>query len=59
MNFGVLLLTLRAWHFPLRYEGVHELEIGVDEWTQRIRNGILKVVSGRSDEIHMLFSSSA
>ena len=29
-NLGVLLLTVHTRHFPLSYEGVHGLEIGVD-----------------------------
>jgi hypothetical protein len=30
IDLGVLLLTIRTRHFPLSYEGVHGLEIGVD-----------------------------
>ena len=30
---ALLLLTLRARHFPLSYEEVHIPEIGVNEWT--------------------------
>jgi hypothetical protein len=56
---GVLLLTIRTRHFPLSYEGVHGLEIGVNGWIQGVINGILKVVSGQSDEAHIMFSSSA
>jgi hypothetical protein len=31
LYLGVLLLALRIRHFPFSYEGVHVLEIGVDE----------------------------
>jgi hypothetical protein len=59
IGFGVFLLTIRPWHFPLSYEAVHGLEIGVNEQSQGVINGILKVVSGELDEINLLFSSSA
>ena len=59
INLGVLLLTVRTRHFPLSYEGVHGRKFGVDEWTRKILNGLIKVVSGRSDEIYLMFSSSA
>jgi len=55
----LLLLTCRTRHFPLSYEGVPGLEIGMDQWTQIILNGILEVVLGRLDEIPIMFSSSA
>jgi len=59
IKFGVLLLTTRTRHFPLTHEGVPVLKIGGHQWTRRIFNRTLEVVSGRSDETHMMFSSSA
>jgi hypothetical protein len=57
--FGILLLIVRTRHFPLSYKGGNELEIGVNEWIKERINEIINVVSGKSDEIQMMLSSSA
>jgi len=59
INFDVLLLTLLPRHFPIRYEGVSGLQIGVHGYIDVIINGILNMVSEKSDEIQMMLSSSA
>src|SRR5271154_4915037 len=54
--FGVLLLTICTRHFPISYEGVLGLKIGVDKWIAGVINQILNVVTGQSDKICMVLS---
>ena len=58
INVGVLLLTLRTWHFPLSYEGASKLTIEYSCRVLGIYNMILKFISDESDEFQILFSSS-
>lgn len=58
INSGVLILTLRTWHFPLSYERVSKLTINIVHRVLGIYSMTLQPISLKSDKFQILFSSS-
>ena len=55
--FGVPLLTVCMWHFPLSYEGVEKPVIEAMCHAQRMCQRMFNFIFGRSDKFQILFSS--